>query len=180
MCNGGYTRANIVGLKLDYPLFLRELVSTLAKESGGWILLVPQPTRPFTMWRATTQPASRCATPCRRKRSTASIGRRQYDQQEIKGVIGQCGFFVGSRMHLLHRKRSPRASLCRSRLQREIPGWFESVGAEDEFVDGREVSTTQAVERIAALFQERQKIREPLRSRAGGAVRPRRRIQGSA
>src|SRR5205807_8084848 len=41
MYNGGYTRANMFGLLLDYPLFLRHLVGDLLADPRVSILLVP-------------------------------------------------------------------------------------------------------------------------------------------
>jgi polysaccharide pyruvyl transferase WcaK-like protein len=170
MYNGGYTRANMFGLKLDYPLFLRELVSTLAKESGGRILLVPHTYAPLQDVESDNAAciALRDALPAEVKEKV-SIVAAEYDQHEIKGVIGQCGFFVGSRMHSCIAALSQGVPCVGVAYSGKFQGVFESVGAGEWVVDGREVSTTQAVERIAALFQERQKIREPLRSRATAA-----------
>jgi colanic acid/amylovoran biosynthesis protein len=66
MYNGGYTRDNMFGLKMDYGAMLPRVVEALLGEHEGEIWLVPHTYAPFGMWRATMKPVPRSGIPCRR------------------------------------------------------------------------------------------------------------------
>jgi len=170
MYNGGYTRSNMFGLKLDYPEYLREVVSSLARVSDCRIWLVPHTYAPIGDVESDN---AACAT----LRASlppevavrVSIVSAEYDQHEIKGVIGHCGFFVGSRMHSCIAALSQGIPCVGVAYSGKFLGVFESVGAGDWVIDGREVSTSEAVSRTTALFVDRAKTREELAPQAASA-----------
>ena len=63
---------------------------------------------------------------------------REYDQHEIKGVIGMCDFFVGSRMHACIGALSQGIPCVGVAYSMKFRGVFESVGVADWVVDSRQ------------------------------------------
>jgi polysaccharide pyruvyl transferase WcaK-like protein len=85
-----------------------------------------------------------------------------YDCHEIKGVIGQCEFFIGSRMHACIAALSQAIPAVGIAYSRKFAGVFETVGALDYVVDGRTTTNEEAIARILDLFRRRQELRPRL------------------
>lgn len=170
MYNGGYTRANMFGLKLEYATFLPRLVEALLKEHPGELWLVPHTYGP---------PESVESDPeaCRQVREAlpAEVRARVrlvtgiYDCHEIKSVIGRCEFFVGSRMHACIAALSQGIPTVGIAYSRKFAGVFESVGMRDWVVDARHTTEEEALTRILGLYRHRDQIRGPLADQAGAA-----------
>jgi polysaccharide pyruvyl transferase WcaK-like protein len=167
MFNGGYTRKNMFGLELDYPAFLPALVTALLTEHRGELWLVPHTYGP---------PESVESDPeaCRRVRAALPLEVQQrvrivageYDCHEIKGVISQCDFFIGSRMHACIAALSQGIPCAGVAYSMKFAGVFETVGMGDWVVDGRTATNNEAVARILELYRKRDGVRDGLRARA--------------
>ncbi len=167
MYNGGYTRRNMFGLRLDYAAFVPELIGALLREHPGELWLVPHTYGP---------PESVESDPeaCRRVRAALpeALRRRvrlvagEYDCHELKGIIGQCDFFVGSRMHACIAALSQGVPCVGVAYSMKFKGVFETVGMEEWVVDGREVSTGPAVARVLERYRQRDRVREDLQRRS--------------
>jgi len=163
MYNGGYTRNNMFGLKLDYAAFLPRLVEALLHEHPGEVWLIPHTYAPADS--VGSDPEA-----CRRVRAAlpdSAQGRvrvltGKYDCQEIKGVIGQCDFFIGSRMHACIAALSRGIPTVAIAYRRRSAGVFESVGAGDWVVDGRTTEEADATARVVQLYRHRNGVRERL------------------
>lgn len=167
MFNGGYNRKNMFGLKLDYGAFLPKLILALLSRHAGEIWLIPHT---FAI------PGSPESDPeaCRLVRqalppeaqSRVSIVTGDYDQHEIKAVIGRCSFLIGSRMHACIAALSQGIPCVGVAYSMKFRGVFESVGMQDWIVDGRDYETDQAIERILILFEQKSSARAELAQRA--------------
>ncbi|MEA3213065.1 MAG: colanic acid/amylovoran biosynthesis protein [Chthoniobacter sp.] len=167
MYRGGYTQANMFGLKMDYVAFLRELVPALLKEHPGEIWLIPHTYAPDGNLESdlAASRAVRDSAPAE-LRPRIRIVTREYDQHELKGIIGQCDFFIGSRMHSCIAALSQGIPCVGVAYSMKFAGVFESVGMKDWVVDGREVDADEAIERIIQLHRQRDEVRENLWKRA--------------
>mgnify|MGYP005843462211 FL=1 len=170
MYNGGYTRANMFGLKLDYAAMLSRLAETLLQQHAGELWLIPHTYAPPDS--VESDPAA-----CRRVcdalpptvRHRVRIVTGEYDCHEIKGVIGRCDFFVGSRMHACIAALSQGVPTVGIAYSRKFRGVFETLGMGDWVVDGREVDAEAAVEKVGELYRRRATVRESLTSAAMAA-----------
>lgn len=170
MYNGGYTRDNMFGLNLHYNLLLPKLIMSLLKEHDGEIWLVPHTYGP---------PESVESDPeaCRRVRSAlpqelqprVRIVAGEYNCHEIKGIIGQCEFFIGSRMHACIAALSQGIPCVGIAYSRKFVGVFETVGMQDWIVDGRVASDEQAMAQVLALYRRGNEVRDSLRQSADRA-----------
>jgi polysaccharide pyruvyl transferase WcaK-like protein len=94
---------------------------------------------------------------------------REYDQHEIKGVIGLCDFFIGSRMHACIAALSQGIPTVGVAYSRKFEGVFETVGASDWVIDGRTQCVREALSRIAELFAQKDARTPILRARVAAA-----------
>jgi coenzyme F420 hydrogenase subunit beta len=172
MYNGGYTRSNMFGLKLDYQQCLRELVKALLRDPDRHLLLVPHTFAPPE--RVESDPGA-----CARLRDQlpeelqqrVHLIKGEYDQHEIKWVIGLCSFFIGSRMHACIAALSQGIPAVGIAYSKKFSGVFESVGAEDWVIDCRNSTVNEAVEKVLRLLEARRALETELSSRLDKAKR---------
>jgi polysaccharide pyruvyl transferase WcaK-like protein len=166
MFNGGYTRNNMFGLKLNYPRFLVRLLEALLENPNQHLLLVPHTFAPPTS--VESDPGA-CRTArdqlAPELRARVHLVEGEYDQSEIKWIIGQCDFFIGSRMHACIAALSQGIPAVGVAYSKKFRGVFETVGAEDSVIDGRDVDAEQAVNRVLELYAQRETLRQTLSSR---------------
>jgi colanic acid/amylovoran biosynthesis protein len=163
MYNGGYTQRNMFGLKLDYRAFLTAIIGVFLEMDGVHLLLVPH---------TFTPPGDVESDPhaCRlvkeaiseTNQSRVHLITREYDQHEIKGIIGGCDFFIGSRLHSCIAALSQGIPTVGVAYSKKFEGVFGSVGMADWIVDGRTTSSPDAVREVHDHFTHRSEIRTPL------------------
>ena len=172
MSNGGYTGKNMFGLKMDYASFLPRLVVALLREHPGELWLVPHTFAPDGDVES-DQEASRklrAALPGELQ-TRVRIVTREYDQYEIKGVIGQCDFFIGSRMHACIAALSQGVPCVGVAYSMKFAGVFESVGMRDWVIDGRSATNETAIARTLELYRQRERVRSDLARASADARR---------
>ena len=161
--NGGYTRDNMFGLKLDYRRYLIDAATALLADPSTHLLLVPHTFAPDDS--VESDPAA-----CVKLREQLLPGlqtrvhtvRGEYDQNEIKGIIGLCDFFIGSRMHACIAALSQGIPTVGVAYSKKFKGVFESVGMPGSVLDGREYDSGVAVEKTMEIFQKRELLRDSL------------------
>jgi colanic acid/amylovoran biosynthesis protein len=165
MANGGYNRDNMFGLKLDYPRFTQQMCVRLLADRSLHLLMVPHTYAPAG--RVESDPEA-----CERLRNAlpselqarVHLVNAEYDQNELKGIIGLCDFFVGSRMHACIAALSQGIPTVGVAYSKKFLGVFETVGTADTVISGMSCDTEQAVEITLRIFQRREAIRTRLRS----------------
>lgn len=170
MFNGGYSGGNMFGLKLDYRAFLPALISSLLKDPSVEILLVPHTIAPNGDPESDNE-ASRQVRDMLpvdlQSRIRTVVG--DYDAHQLKGVIRQCDFFIGSRMHSCIAALSQGVPCVGVAYSMKFAGVFESVGMGDWVIDGRVTDCDQAVASIVELYESRDAVRSGLAERADQA-----------
>lgn len=170
MYHGGYTRNNMFGLKMDYPGFLRKLLLGLLEEQSQEVWLVPHTYAADGDVESDPDASRQLLNSLPGElRKRVRIVTAEYDQHQVKGVIGMCDFFIGSRMHSCIAALSQGIPCVGVAYSRKFQGVFESVGMEDWVVDGREANDEEAVRRILLLYAKRDDVREKLRRNASDA-----------
>ena len=170
MLNGGYTGKNQFGLKLDYRKFVSSVLIELFNENPVDILLVPH------TFAVAGDPESDNEA-CRMVRDGLpdEVKRRvrivtgDYDPHELKGIIGQCDFFIGSRMHSCIAALSQGVPCVGVAYSMKFKGVFDSVGVAEWVVDGRDVDDEHAVRRVLELYRLRGETRGVLGMNADSA-----------
>ncbi len=177
MFNGGYTRDNMFGLRLDYRALLPELAAALLAVHPGELWLVPHVYGP---------PGSVESDPdaCRRVRAAlpeaaharVRVVTGEYDAHELKAIIGRFQFFVGSRMHACIAALSQGVPCVGIAYSMKFEGVFDSVGMHGWVVDGRRATNEEALERVLERYGQRHAVRSELTARADEARETLRRI----
>lgn len=171
--NGGDNRSNMFGLRMDYKGLLPELIEALVEKHPGEIWLIPhtydinetgdsiendlQASR--KVWQALAEKT--------RKRVKLVAG--DYDCHELKWLIGQCEFFIGSRMHSCIAALSQGIPCVGIAYSRKFKGVFETVGMTNWVIDAQQMTNEQALEHIMALYLSRDRVRRQLAERASAA-----------
>lgn len=170
MYNGGYTRNNMFGLKLDYVAFLPRLITSLLEHSSSEIWLVPHTFGKMGSIQSDPEAAQRVRAGLPTHLQTrVRLVMGEYDQHEIKFIIGQADFFIGSRMHACIAALSQGIPCVGVAYSMKFAGVFESVGMKEWIVDGRDSSTESAIARILDLYRQRNTVRAGLVHRSAAA-----------
>ena len=102
-------------------------------------------------------------------RSRVRVVTAEYDERRIKGVIGKCDFFIGSRMHSCIAALSQGIPCVGVAYSMKFKGVFETVGMGDWVVDGRTTNNDEAIRRILDLYAQRDAVRADLARQADAA-----------
>jgi colanic acid/amylovoran biosynthesis protein len=165
MYNGGYTRDNMFGLKYDYKIFVHNLVKRLMTDTDAHTLLIPHTFAPNG--HVESDPDA-----CRdifgsiedSYKNRVHIVMGEHDQFAIKGIIGLCDFFIGSRMHACIAALSQGIPTVGVAYSRKFAGVFESVGFGNMVSDARSVDMQTAIEDIYMHFRNREQLATTLKA----------------
>jgi len=162
---GGYTGRNEFGLSDDYKALVSRLLSSLMALEGVQVLLVPH---------VLGSPESNESdlTACQRvyDEFAGSSGGRlhylpgDYDHHGIKFLIGQCDFFLGSRMHACIAALSQSIPAVGLAYSRKFSGVFETIDCGELVIDLTTISTDEVILRVELLYQQRLEIGARLRA----------------
>jgi polysaccharide pyruvyl transferase WcaK-like protein len=86
----------------------------------------------------------------------------EYGACELKGIIGKCEFFIGSRMHACIAAISQGVPTVAVAYSRKFTGVFDSVGAAEMVLDAWSVSEDDALEMIMQRFLDRDASKDRL------------------
>jgi polysaccharide pyruvyl transferase WcaK-like protein len=143
------------GLRLDYPSFVHGLVDALLRETDGHILLVPHTYAPADNPESDPEACLRVTrTVPDRWRDRVHLVKGAYDQFELKGIIGQCDFFIGSRMHACIAALSQGIPTVGISYSHKFTGVFDAVGMGAMVLDAREADGETAQWRLLRQFKE--------------------------
>ncbi|MBI2400635.1 MAG: polysaccharide pyruvyl transferase family protein, partial [Deltaproteobacteria bacterium] len=163
---GGYTRANMFGLKADYRELVGEIIEFLINRKKARVVLVPHVF-------GGPEHTESDSTVCERLYSELKprYGERlsflsgTYDQGEIKHMIGMCDFFIGSRMHACIAALSQCIPAVPIAYSRKFIGVMESIEVESYVADPCALETGAILDIIDKAFEDRTAIAEKLRAR---------------
>ena len=156
--NGGYTRDNMFGLKTDYRTLIPAVVHMLLEDKDVVVLLVPHVFPPAD-YEVESDPNACLKVYEQLKQiypGRIYIVEGQYDQGEIKYIIGMCDFFIGSRMHACIAALSQCIPAVGLAYSKKFEGVFRSVGAEHSVIDMRSRNHDEILEDIAEAYKCRQ------------------------
>jgi polysaccharide pyruvyl transferase WcaK-like protein len=88
--------------------------------------------------------------------------RGTYNQSEIKYLIGQCDFFVGSRMHACIAAISQLVPAVCIAYSGKFAGVMETIGIESMVADARRLSASEILQMVEESFEHRAITRQIL------------------
>lgn len=162
---GGYTRNNMFGLKADYPRLIHELIDYFVLTCGAHVMLVPHV---FGGEGGGEGDAGACREVYQDVsadiRKSLHLIEDEYDQHEIKALIGQCDFFLGSRMHACIAALSQCVPAVGLAYSKKFDGVFMSAGVDDLVIDLRKHDCGSIIDLVSSTYQRRFEIRTLLES----------------
>lgn len=168
--NGGFTKDNMFGLAFDYRHFARNLAGAILLNTDARLLLVPHTFAPKGNVESDPDACEELFhTFAPRYPGRVYIVTRECGPSGIKGIIGLCDFFVGSRMHACIGALSQGIPTIGVGYSRKFQGVFDSVGARHLVVDGRLGSEQQAIEAIFSAYRRKDQEREFIREKVAAA-----------
>ena len=162
--NGGYTQANMFGLKTNYRELINSIVDFLMKYEKLHVLLVPHVVTPCTA--VEDDPNA-----CRQMYEELSekypgrifLTQGEYNHNNIKYIIGLCDFFIGSRMHACIAALSQSIPAVGIAYSKKFHGVFESIGLGDCVADAYQCSQkAELLSIVEAAFKKRDQIKKHL------------------
>jgi colanic acid/amylovoran biosynthesis protein len=161
---GGYTQSNMFKLKLNYRELIERLIAHLVNECHANVVLIPhvhgQTDESDTV--AIHQVQSRLLGRFDGRLSAMLL---DLNQNEVKHAIGQCDFFVGSRMHACIAALSQGVPAVGVAYSDKFHGVFASVDAENMVVDPRKLDINDALRAIHGHFVNRMAAAQRLRTK---------------
>ena len=162
--SGGYTRNNMFDLRLCYPQFAKEIIANLLRIEGVQILLVPH-TYSVNNLNDVENDLGAClrvADTWLGRDDRVHVISEELDQHQIKGVIGRCDFFIGSRLHACIAALSQGIVTAGVGYSKKFVEVFSTLGLEELVIDARTTGTVDAVDRVVSLAMSRARFSQQL------------------
>jgi polysaccharide pyruvyl transferase WcaK-like protein len=159
---GGYDRCNMFGLALDYRDLIQRIIALFIEIRDRNVLLVPHvlgqhdESDAQAILEIHKLLASRYA-------NRLFLLEGNYDQSEIRHVIGSCEFFVASRMHACIAALSQGTPAAAIAYSDKFAGILDGMGLETLIVDPRRMTLQEALQLVDETFKARAAINERLR-----------------
>jgi polysaccharide pyruvyl transferase WcaK-like protein len=157
--SGGFSRKNMFGLKSDYKEFVHRLSEHILKETAAHLLLIPHTIAPpgnVESDPGACQEVFENFSGSYHNRIHIPFG--ENDQSSMKGIIGLCDFFVGSRMHSCIAALSQGIPTIAIAYSKKFHGVFDSVDAADLVVDARINDIENTIKYIMEFYVDRERI----------------------
>jgi colanic acid/amylovoran biosynthesis protein len=160
---GGYTRNNMFGLRADYRQFTQDLIQFLIEKKGASILLVPHVFGTEQDAESDTEACERLYEALKEKYpGRLGLVRGQYNQNEIKYIIGKCDFLIGARMHACIAAVSQCVPAVCVAYSDKFAGVMDTIGADSIVADARKLNVQELLATVEHSFDGRAAIRERL------------------
>lgn len=172
MFNGGYTRDNMFNLKLDYKEFAFKVAEAILINTDSHLLLIPHTYAPPGDPESDNH-ACEMVFRLLEKKYAGRVFKLSgsYNQFEIKSIIKDCCFFIGSRMHACIAGLSQGTPTAGVAYSRKFIGVFETVGAGNCIIDARTAELPNAVDNVIRLYMMRDEISTRIKSKADDLLR---------
>jgi polysaccharide pyruvyl transferase WcaK-like protein len=171
--NGGYSRNNMFGLRTDYRELICEIVEMLLKDEKVTVLLIPHVFPPPGY--EVESDSDACLKIYEQLSQTypdrVFLVKGEYDQGEIKYIIGLCDFFIGSRMHSCIAALSQNIPMVGLAYSKKFSGVFDSVGVGNWAIDLRTATEPEVLSRVEDTFINGHKMTQELSVRVAQVQR---------
>lgn len=161
----GYTGQNEFGLLSDYRSLVESIVTRFASTEGCRVLLVPHVVTPDAKGRA--EDDLQASEALRRSLPSDLAGRVLIandadDPCYAKYLIGQCDFFIGSRMHATIGALSQRIPTAGLAYSGKFAGVYRTIEMGDCVIDLRTMEADVVIDRVLDLYDRRAELRDRL------------------
>ena len=151
------------GISIDYHKVLHTFIGKILEESDGDVWLVPHVLAPFEHFESDARASEQLkATFNQEQQSRIKVITGKYDQCEIKAVIAQCDWFMGTRMHSTVGSLSNCVPTTALAYSGKTKGVFKTADQEDKVLDARTDTTDYVLEKMIEHWHQRTETRAAL------------------
>lgn len=151
---GGYTQDNMFGLTLNYATFSHRLAERLLLETNYNILLIPHTvSSSFTIEDDRSACNAVLDVVHRGNEGRILVLEKDYDQSELKSVIGSCSFFIGGRMHACIAALSQGIPTVGIAYSKKFKGVFDIAGKPDWVLPATEMEEPEAIDFVLRCIE---------------------------
>jgi len=160
---GGYTRNNMFGLRADYREFIYRAIDLLILKKGANVTLIPHV---FGTGKESESDLTACEEVYEQLKAKYNgqlrLVRSNYDPSEMKYVIGQFDFFVGSRMHSCIAAVSQCIPATSIAYSDKFVGVMRTLGIESSVADARTLTENELLDVMERNYDGRSGTRRHL------------------
>jgi polysaccharide pyruvyl transferase WcaK-like protein len=165
--DGGYTGNNQFNLKGDYQNLLIDIATYFIK-TGYKIILIPH-----TYGEGNEDDLIACEKlkdMLKENGNTIEIISEKYNEQEIKWIISDLDFFIGSRMHSCIAALSMGVPAIGIAYSRKFKGVFDSLEVGDLVLDPRILDNVEIMDQIERIYTNRSLYHDKISSAMPAAI----------
>lgn len=159
---GGYTKDNMFGLKMKYGDLVVRIIEKLLFLDVD-ILLIPHVTGCDSVENDTDACKEIYEKFDSLDKKNIYVFEHAYNQREIKGAIGQCEFFIGSRMHACIAALSQAIPAVGIAYSRKFIGLYETLHCQDLVLDPRKKEEFSIISSLIQLYKQRKYLSNELK-----------------
>ncbi|WP_139903839.1 polysaccharide pyruvyl transferase family protein [Clostridium thermarum] len=164
--NGGYNKSNMFSLKTDYKELIDDFLAHILTKTDANVILVPHVLDKDIEIEDDFRLCEKIYEEIKEKyRGRVRTLDKFYAENELKGIISQCDFFVGSRMHACIAAISTTVPTMPIAYSRKFAGIWEDLGLGRCVSDPREESKEDIIVKFDSLYSERADINQQLREK---------------
>lgn len=158
---GGYSRNNMFGLKIVYKELIPDLIDLMIRKNKAAVILVPHV---FCDYGESDSLVCQEVYSSLKERYDGRllIADGEYNQSEIKYVIGLCDFFIGSRMHACIAALSQSVPTVSIAYSSKFIGVMQSIGVAELVADPRNIGKEKIFDLICDAFDHKDRLRAHL------------------
>lgn len=150
------TGANRFELRFDYKTFILGIIEKLMEETSARFILIPHTYGGEESVQSDTSASRQVYDHLKdRYKDRLFLLTGEYREFEVKGIIGRCDFFIGSRMHACIAAISQGVTTAAVAYSKKFHGVFEGVGLGKMVVDARSTDHDEAIRIITELCRNR-------------------------
>jgi colanic acid/amylovoran biosynthesis protein len=161
--NGQYQAEAHFGLNTPYSTLMVRLIETLLEQPNTVLILVPHV---FEVKGHFESDPDACEDLYQRMHANYEnrlfVVTDTLNHRQVKYVIGQCDFFLGSRMHACIAALSQGIPAVGLAYSGKFHGVFDSVGAADNVIDLRKVDEMALLSAVKSCYQTRETLAQTL------------------
>lgn len=155
---GGYSRNNMFGLKIDYKELIADLIDLMIRKHDSAVMLVPHV---FGSDGESDSVVCQKVYSCLKERYDGRllIASGEYNQSEVKYIIGLSDFFIGSRMHACIAALSQSVPTVSIAYSSKFIGVMQTIGVAELVADPRKLSKEEIFRVISDAFEKKARLR---------------------
>lgn len=169
--NNPATSASQYDININYRSLVRDIAEKILEESDGDLWLIPHVLAPSGSYESDSDACLALKETLNPKwHNRVSVIQGEYDQCEIKGVISQCAWFMGTRMHSTIAALSNGIPTMALAYSGKFQGVFESVNQGEHVADLRKFSESEVLNQVLEAWRNRDSTGRKLSDRIGRVI----------